>query len=186
MTDTAPLSGENTGGEHGSSRSPLAHSKPVRLAGAALQAAMVRKPDLAARYMQRVTAECGPDGVDIALTAWCDTYVDHALDGVPDDESARTRLRGRFGFVEGNSGRVDGADSDRVPADVRWAAQVIDARATLNEARWRQLLQGVPDDDATRGRYVLTLVTVIADSINAFPRGFANPRARAGWAGPDD
>lgn len=151
--------------------SELQYSKPVRLAGAALHAGLANKWETAARYVERISVECGEEGLGTALMAWCDAYVDHSTGGNP------ATLRVHMAHMEVESGRLDGD----VPDKVLWAGRLVAARAEMDEARFTAVLGELPYDGYEVGRYVLALVESVATTINALPRGYA----RMG-AGTDD
>lgn len=149
------------------------HSKPIRLATEAFHAALAGNPAKAGRYLQRISDECGGEGLGIAMRAWIDTYRDHATDGQPGSE------RNRMAFIDSDTGQLDREDSDRLPPEVRWAGQVIAARCALDRDRYMQLIAEMPKDGAKIGVYVSTLLLTIARTINGLPRGFAR------MGGPD-
>lgn len=143
------------------------HSKPVRLASAAYQAALAGKLEVAGRYLQRISDECGGEGLEVALRAWIDTYADHATDGQP------ARSQARMAFIQESTGQLDREDSDRLPPEIRWAGQIVTARTALDRERYDQLIDELPDDGAAIGNYVFTLLQTIARTVNGLPRGFA-------------
>lgn len=147
------------------------HSKPVRLAGAAFQAALADKMDAAANYVVRVSDECGGEGIYLALMAWIDAYADHATDGQP------VRSRARMAFIRADTGQLDGEESDRLPPEIRWAGQLVAARASLKEERFNELIAEMPTNGAEIGTYVLAVLQVVAQTINGLPRGFARTGA---------
>jgi hypothetical protein len=148
------------------------HSKPIRLATAAFHAALSNEPVKAGRYLQRISDECGGDGLGIAMRAWIDTYADHATGGEP------PRSRGNVAFIQEGTGQLDREDSDRLPPEVRWAGQIIAARCADDRERYMQLIGEMPDGGAEIGMYVATLLLTIARTVNGLPRGFARMGVR--------
>lgn len=145
----------------------IEHSKPVRLAAAAWQYALADKYESAGRMVKRISDECGGEGLAVALRGWCDTYADHARDGAEDIRPSQVN------FIRTDTGQLDREDSERVPDDVRWAGQLIAARAELNQERWSELLAALPDDGAAIGRHVIRVLEMTAGTVNGLPRGFA-------------
>lgn len=145
------------------------HSKPVRLASTALHLAMSREYDRAAYYVQRISDECGGEGLGTALVSWCDTFADHATGGLTDK-----MIVCRANAMEMSTGRMSDPRTDEsVPDSVAWTAAMIQARANLDMDWWDDLLGQLPDDPHQRGEYVLRLLHVVADTMNGLPRGYA-------------
>lgn len=145
----------------------LAHSKPARLAHAALSAALADKWATATRAIQRINDECGGDGLSIALRAWCDTYVDHSTDGTMNPNVGGVNL------IRTETGQLDRIGSDRVPARVQWAARLVHARAAMDQEAWLSCIAELPDDGHVIGSYVGAVLEAVAISINGLPRGYA-------------
>lgn len=147
------------------------HSKPVRLAAAALDAAHGRRHAAAAGYIQRIHDECGGwDGLHMALLAWIDTFADHATDG----ETARgavpaTRMR----LLNSDTGALEKVGESPAPASVQWAAKLIDARIRMNRDEFEELFEELPDGARERGQYVWAVLTSVSHTMNGLPRGFA-------------
>lgn len=141
------------------------HSKPIRLAHAALFAGIDNKWDSASRYVQRINDECGPDSLPYALMAWCDAIAEHAMDGFP--PGRKIQVKG----MEYETGAV----VDEVPARIRWAQDVVKARGEMDEAAFTKLVNELVgmDDDKERGRYVGAVLEAAALSIRGLPRGYA-------------
>lgn len=150
----------------------VSHSKPARLAAAALAAAQADKTNTAAGYIKRISDECGGEGLEVALRTWCDATVDHATDG------DRAAGRPNISFVNAKTGELDNAASDRVPPSIRWAGRLIAARAALDLDAYRALLDELPEDGAEIGTYFLAVVNVVATTINGLPRGYARMGSR--------
>lgn len=156
------------------------HSKPVRLARAALAAVQEGEDGRAGRLLDRISNECGWAGVHVAIQAWCDSYLDHALDGKVDDQRRRT---GEPVWIRADTGQLDREDSD-LPADVLWAGKTINARCDMDADAFRQLMAELPDG-VDGGRYVWRLLGMVASSISGLPRGFGlGSSAERGWLDP--
>ena len=143
------------------------HQKEVRLATAALQAALAGKWERASRYLVRISEECGGDGLYLALIAWADTFIAHATDG---DLTGKV---GGISFIQTTTGQLDQPGSEYVPAEVQWAGRLIRARAALDETAWQAILDELPDDGYRRGAYVQAALQCVALTINGLPRGYA-------------
>jgi hypothetical protein len=141
------------------------HSKPVRLAAAALTAGIDNDWPKASRYVQRINDECGPDSLPYALMGWCDTLAMHATDGQP---------IGRVGAVKGMAYET-GALTDDVPPRVQWAQKVVKARAEMDQAAFTALVNELAhiSDGNVRGSYVGAVLETAALSIRSLPRGYA-------------
>ncbi len=142
------------------------HSKPLRLAAAALTAGIDDKWKAATRYVQRINDECGPDALPLVLMGWCDTMAEHATDGQP--LSAKVNVLG----MEHETGSLA---SDKMPPRTRWAAAVLKARAELDEDAFRALIEelNAMPDGHERGSYVGAVLESAALSIRSLPRGYA-------------
>ena len=86
------------------------HRKEVRLAQAALASALSGKREASHRYVQRISDECGGEGLHTALIAWSDTFVDHATDGT------MARAAPKMSFIRTDTGQLDRPGSAAVPA----------------------------------------------------------------------
>ena len=142
------------------------HSKPVRLAGAAFLAALDGRQQKAADLVKRISDECGGEGLCTALMAWIDTYADHATDGQPG------RARPQMAYINESTGELDDEKSDRLPEEIRWAGQLIAARAAMDQPKFRSLIDVMPTDGKEIGDYVMAVLLTIARTINGLPRGF--------------
>lgn len=141
------------------------HRKPVRLASAALQAAIAGKWKTVESTMQRLGTECDSGGLALALVAFCDTFAEHACDGMPE-----------FGKVKMASWCVDtGAVGPPPRESVTWATELIQARVAGDQKAFSALLDKLNAmvDGFQRGRYVLELVESVALTIRSLPRGYA-------------
>lgn len=157
---------------------PPTHSKTVRLAAAALQSAQAGRWEAATRYVLRINDECGGQGLNTAICAWADAFVEHACDGMPDGPRF-----GRMGFINGDDGRLEHDDAERLPERIRWAGRLIQARAALDKEAFDALIDELPEDGFEIGRYVSAVLECVSQSMNGLPRGFASAAARKRWAG---
>lgn len=141
------------------------HSKPVRLAAAALHAGIDGKWAAASCYIQRINDECGPDSLPYALMGWVDTALDHATDGHP--VTGVGQVRG----MEYETGRI----TDSPPPRVQWAQRVMKARADLDEAAFTALIDDLHQlsDGHEVGSYVGAVCEAAALTIRGLPRGYA-------------
>lgn len=140
------------------------HSKPIRLAAAALNAALDRQWPRAERALQRLNAECDSGGLADALIGWCDTLIAHVTDG--DAGAQKVRMA---------AWNVDtGALGGEIRPTVRWAMELIQARAAMDLDAFRAKLDELNaiDDGFERGKYVVELLQSVALTISSTPRGY--------------
>jgi hypothetical protein len=143
------------------------HSKPVRLAATAYHAALAGRWQAAADAVVRISDECGGEGLSVALRAWCDTYADHSTGGQPGVPTVN------INFIRTDTGQLDDQRSERVPPEIRWAGELLRARAALDQERWSELLAELPDDGEAIGDHVFAVLKGVALTINGLPRGYA-------------
>ena len=141
-----------------------AHSKPRRLARAALIAAIDQRWNAAERAIQRVSDECGGAGLGEAILAWTDAMIHHATAGqqVP-------FAPGGMDFADPQTGQLN----VELPAEVEWAGRLLAARAAMDQDRYRAVLAELPDDPAGIGLHVWRLIEVIGMTIRGLPSGYA-------------
>lgn len=140
------------------------HSKPVRLAAAALDAALAQQWPRAERALQRLNAECDRHGLATALIGWCDTLIVHTTGG--DTDPGKVRM---------SAWNVDtGALGGEVRPTVRWAMELIQARASMDIDAFQAKLDELNaiTDGFERGRYAVELLQSVALTINSLPRGY--------------
>ncbi|MEV0968491.1 hypothetical protein [Microtetraspora glauca] len=125
------------------------------LTGGALSAAVANLDDLteAAEQVAALYTECGPEGIGYAVLAWCDTLIAHT-DALSNAEGATIRLS----FLDAETG-IRSENADDVPPVARWAAQLIVARARLDEAMYEALWAALPED---AGEQVIGLLHLVA------------------------
>lgn len=141
------------------------HSKPIRLAAAALDAALSSQWPRAERALQRLNAECDSDGLATALIGWCDTLIVHVTDG--DTEAQRVRMA---------AWNVDtGALGGNIRPTVQWAMELIQARAAKDLDAFQAKLAELNaiNDGFERGKYAVELLQSVALTISSTPRGYA-------------
>ncbi|MDP8971165.1 MAG: hypothetical protein M3N52_11870 [Actinomycetota bacterium] len=143
------------------------HAKALRLGGAVLHHQMGRRTDKARYYLQRLSDECGPAGIHLALLGWCDTLAAHAY-----GSSAPPRIGAGISLMRADTGQLDTADSQRVPPKFRWAARLIEARAAMDEGRYNALIEELPGDRAEVAEYVFAVASMAAWTINGLPKGY--------------
>lgn len=142
------------------------HGKAVRLARAALDAALASKWQAMGRYVQRISDELGEDGLTTALMAWCDTLWAHSTDG-----DMQPRQIGGLGFANYQTGEM--SDPSGVPVEVGWAGRLLQARAEMDEGKFVSLLHDLPDDPTAIGAHFSALLNIVSATINGLPRGYA-------------
>lgn len=124
----------------------LLNSKPRRLAGAALKAAMAKRPKQVHEYVNRIIAECHTEGLRIAILTWCHTINNH----VTIDDSWLTM-----------------GPANHLGELGTWAMRL--ARTTEppgNKAAFRDMLvEFNAADQQQRSEYILTLVLLAATTI---------------------
>lgn len=143
------------------------HSKPVRLAAVAYQAALAEKWETARDAVVRISNECGGTGLRTALIAWCDTYQDHATDGGASHASPR------MSYINAATGELATEKPANMPDHVWWAGQLVAARAAMDHDRFQELIAAMPADGYAVGRYVFAVLQSVAFTVNGLPRGFA-------------
>lgn len=142
------------------------YSKPVRLAGVILAAAIAQDWPKAQRALERLNAECPGPGLGDALVAWCDTFAAHCTG----EDSPEFRPIQMLGW-DTDSGHL----GPEVPEQLRWGMRLIKARAAGDEPAFAALLDELNsvDDGFERGKHVSALVQSIALTMRSLPRGYA-------------
>lgn len=131
------------------------------LAKAALVAFMGDAHETAFKAVQRISDECGPDGVDLALLAWCD-WMGAAL-GITNYSGPVMLQFG--GMVEGGTiGQVTGADAVTRP-EIVWAGRLIAARIAHDKDTYTALIETMPREPREVGRHVAAVLEVSALSM---------------------
>jgi hypothetical protein len=147
--------------------SPLQHSKPVRLAHAALTAGVDGKWKRVEQLLNRINTECPGSGLGDALVAWCDAFAEHSNDGMPEFEQVR------IAHLNVDTGAMNQADE--VTARRAWAGRIIAARVAGDRDAFVTCLDELNaiEDGFERGQHVASLVESVALSIRTLPRGYA-------------
>lgn len=143
------------------------HSKPVRLAHAALLAAVDGKWRRAEELITRINTECPGPGLGDALVAWCDAMQDHATDGDMSFQKIRTvTMAVETGELNHECAQTSYMD---------WVRQLLAARTAGDRGAFVALLEQLNTigDGWERGRYVGKLVESVALSMRSLPRGYA-------------
>jgi hypothetical protein len=92
----------------------------IRLASAALRFGMADQWKPVARAIQKISDECGGEGIGRAILGWSDTLISRQ----PEAAGKPVRLV----FMNADTRQVD-RDAADVPEPFRWAGRVIAARA---------------------------------------------------------
>lgn len=143
------------------------HSKPIRLAHAALEAALADDHERAAAAVGRINKECGGEGLYVALMAWCDAYHEHATDGKAGGRPSAMRA------IRVDTGELQATTDPALPARVAWSAALAEARIRSDKDRFDELVAELPDNGFERGEYIGQVLDSVALTINGLPRGFA-------------
>lgn len=145
-----------------------AHSKPVRLAHAALFAAVDLKWRRCEELLARLNRECPGPGLGDALVAWCDAMQEHSTDGDMSFQKVRTiPMAIETGELDAAAGKT---------RYLAWCGRIIAARAAGDRDGFvacMDELNAIPDG-RERGRYVCMLVESVALTMRNLPRGYAN------------
>lgn len=131
------------------------------LAAYALRDARAGDYTAASKHVRALNAECGSQGTMFAVCGWCDTLAAHLN---LDENSGPLAL----GWKEAETGRVH-AGTEGVPDRVRWAGQLIVARAALDKQMFDALIKSLPDDKAVVGSYVGAVLETVAVTMNGLP-----------------
>ena len=151
-----------TGRRAGVNREQL-KSRALDLSADALGAYMGGDIPGAAAAIQAVSDETGSEGVGWMLVAWCDTLIEvqaRARGGV------RRPVLAAPSWVDCD-GHATG-DAASVPAPVRWAGQLVAARAAGDNEMVRALLTSMPGDARERGQFAKALLHACAASVRMF------------------
>jgi hypothetical protein len=111
--------------------------------------------------VQALHSECGPDGTLFAVVGWCDTLA--AAQGINENSGPLA-----LGWRDQDTGRVH-AGTDGVPPRIRWAGQLIVARAALDEATFFALIKALPKDRKIVGDHVGAVLETVAITMNGLP-----------------
>ena len=128
------------------------------LAAYALRDARAGDYTAASRRVRELNAECGSQGAMIAVCGWCDTLAAHS--GISENSGPLA-----LGWKDAETGRVH-LGTEGVPDRVRWAGQLIVARAALDRPMFDALIKALPDDKAVVGSYVGAVLETVAVTMN--------------------
>jgi hypothetical protein len=138
------------------------------LAAYALRDARAGDYAAARKHVSQLNAECGGVGTMIAVRGWCDTLAAHS--GVSENSGPLA-----LGWKDAETGRIH-LGTEGVPDRVRWAGQLIVARAALDKPMFDALIASLPDDKAVVGSYVGAVLETVAVTMNGLPEA-ASPAA---------
>jgi hypothetical protein len=143
------------------------HSKPVRLAHAALVAGVDGKWKRVEDILRRLNTECPGPGLGDALVAWCDAMAQHAEGGEPEFQPVR------IATMNADTGGLNSPEGNT--PELRWAGRLIAARAAGDRDQFVAVMDELNaiDDGFTRGRYVVQLVESVALVMRTLPYGYA-------------
>jgi hypothetical protein len=131
------------------------------LAACALRDARAGDYAAASRQVRELNAEYGSAGTMIAIAGWCDTLAAHC--GISENSGPLA-----LGWKDAETGRVH-LGAEGVPDRVRWAGQLIIARAALDKPMFDALISSLPDDKAAVGSYVGAVLETVAVTMNGLP-----------------
>ena len=131
------------------------------LAAYALRDARAGDYAAASKRVSELNAECGGAGVMIAVAGWCDTLAAHT--GISENSGPLT-----LGWKDAETGRVH-LGTEGVPDRVRWAGQLIVARAALDKPMFDALIMALPEDKTVAGSYVGAVLETVAVTMNGLP-----------------
>lgn len=128
------------------------------LAAQALAAARGNDYPAASALVRQLNAECGSEGAMIAVCGWIDTLA--VKSGISEKDAVLA-----LGFRDAGTGLAQ-LGSEGVPDRIRWAGQLIIARARLDEPMFSALIAALPKDKAVVGSYVGAVLETVACTIN--------------------
>lgn len=150
--------------------SALSNSKPVRLAQAALEHVRRGNQRQGEAYVRRIVAECNQHGgMYLAILAWCDAYTSHSWGAeVPPALPVR-----QFQLLDADTLE----EKDDVAGNVRWAGDIVRARASLDQEAFTTAIDELAAlDHMQRGVYVFTLLFTVGQTMRDMPYGYARKR----------
>jgi hypothetical protein len=131
------------------------------LAAYALRDARAGDYAAASKHVRALNAECGGEGTMFAVCGWRDTLAAHS--GISENSGPLA-----LGWKDADTGRIH-AGTEGVPDRVRWAGQLIVARAALDKPMFDALIAALPDDKAVIGSYVGAVLETVAITMNGLP-----------------
>lgn len=138
------------------------------LAAIALGDAVAGDMQAAMNTVKQISDQTGGSGLEYAMRAWCDSLIGpmRRAAGTPDDALIRPA------WVNSESGQVS-LNADDVPAEDRWAGQMISARAAMDKDNWNALMAALPRDGFAIGDYICALLGMVAATLRAVKAGAA-------------
>jgi len=123
------------------------------LAHVALQAAVNQDRAGATAALKGISDGFGGAGLALAILAWCDAVIlrYQQITGTPDGQPVR------IAWQEADTGDISVTGRD-VPAEVRWAGQLVAARAALDQPAYDALIAVLPGDGLAIGGYISALL----------------------------
>lgn len=131
------------------------------LAGAALQGTVDQDAPATAAAMNAISAEYDGEGLTEAITAWCDTLT-AALPLAPGGDLAGLGWADETGQAR-TTGDVD--------PQVRWAGQIVMARARKDKDTFNALIAALPDDGLAASQHLAVLLRLIATNLHPATSG---------------
>ena len=135
---------------------PFDRAEVVRLAKVALTAAIGNRNGEATSAVQAI-ADLHEDAITIAMMAWCDTALAH-VPGWQTSPGNGVIMQ----FREEKAGGIQGPDE--VPEGVRWAGEVLIARARMDEAAFIEAISSC-ESDREFSANISHLLTLIATNL---------------------
>lgn len=138
----------------------------VALAGQALKAAMDGDEAAAAEAVEQIDRDHKPDGILVAVLAWCDTLVlrwpGAGLDGAPGPDAVVKPT-----WFDAEAGQI--RRPEEVAAPALWAGRLLAARAVMDHDACKALFMAVPEDQA--GEHVMAMLYIAAANLRAILAG---------------
>ena len=128
------------------------------LAAYALRDARAGDYAAASKQVRALNAELGPAGTMIAIAGWCDTLAAHS--GISENSGPLA-----LGWKDADTGRMH-SGAEGVPDRIRWAGQLIVARAALDKPMFDALIMSLPEDKSVVGSYVGAVLETVATTLN--------------------
>lgn len=132
----------------------------VRAAHEVLRAVMANDPGTAQRTLYE-GAHSRDGAVYTMCIAWCDAYVQHALDGAGEP----VRVGGIVMIGE------DGKQVDEPGPEFQWVGKLLEARSVLDDTGFNALFEQTPEEHFAQ--YVWTLASSVGQTMGTLPRGWA-------------
>jgi hypothetical protein len=143
------------------------------LAAAAFHAALAQDWPAANKAMNEA-GRASPNVIALMLVTFCDTAIaaQREMAGLPPLEDGHGEEVARPGWFNVETGQLV-TDADAMPPALRWAGQLVAARAALDYDGFQALLSAMPSDGFKRGEYAATLLEGCAAMTALVRRGGA-------------